>query len=618
MNKTNRFIIAFAILITLVIASWLTIVNLDNGTFEKIISPQDKSSSTCVNCHGAMAGLSPLHAQLECISCHKGDNLIADKDSSHLGLIRIPGNLVDAPVTCGICHAEALNNINKSLMTTNSGIIAIDKYVFGEFDSPNIETHIKDIHHSPVDEHLRALCARCHLGSDKTDYGPIDELSRGGGCNACHLNYSDKAKAQLMSYLGDNELPAIHPSLDLQISDDHCFGCHSRSGRISPNYQGYHETLLKAPEVDNWDGYRELQDERVFKYIQQDIHHERGLACIDCHGYEDVMGDGKTYLHEEEAVKISCEDCHAKTLRNTAPLTDLSYAQQRIFKIREFKHDKQPILLTKKDNVAIINGYVDNQGDGHLISKLSKQAFELISPSESCTREFGHQDLTCTSCHTSWAPQCIGCHVSYEPDAKGYDLLDKKEMQGSWVEYAGSFLSGPPTLGVRDNSDGKQIEPAIPGMIMTIDKSSFASHAMPDDTSFYRLFAPASPHTIAAEGRTCTSCHNNPLALGYGRGELKFNPTNGKWLFIAEYVTLPHDNLPADAWTGFLTEPAEKSSTRLNFRPFSVAEQEKILTVGACLTCHDNNSNVMKASLNSDFEDYLMTISAECVIPKFD
>lgn len=100
-------------------------------------------------------------------------------------------------------------------------------------------------------------------------------------------------------------------------------------------------------------------------------------------------------------------------------------------------------------------------------------------------------------------------------------------MQGSRVENAGSFLSGPSTLGVRDNSDSKQVEPAIPGMIMTIDKSSFISHAMPDDTSFYRLFAPASPHTIAAEGRTCTSCHNNPLALGYGRGELKFNPTNG-------------------------------------------------------------------------------------------
>ena len=593
-------------------------INFDYKVFDKAIYPQSSSSSTCINCHGSMEGLSPLHAQLECVTCHKGNNAIAEKDSSHFGMIRVPGNLADAQETCGICHAEAVNNINKSLMTTNSGIIAIDKYIFGEFDSPDIETHIKDIHHSPVDEHLRALCARCHLGSDKTDYGPIDELSRGGGCNACHLNYSDEAKSQLLIYLDNSELPSVHPSLDLQITDEHCFGCHSRSGRISANYQGYHETLLKAPEVDNWKGYRELQDERIFKYIQQDIHHERGLACIDCHGYEDVMGDGKTYYHEEEAVKIACEDCHAKNLNNTSLLTDLSYAQQRIFKIRDFNHDKE-ILLTRKDSVAIINGYVDMTGEGHLISKLNKQTFELLSPSESCTREFGHQDLTCTSCHTSWAPQCIGCHVSYDADAEGYDLLDKKEMKGSWVEYAGSFLSGPPTLGVRENNNNsKQVEPAIPGMIMTIDKATFKTHAMPDDTSFYRLFAPASPHTIAAEGRTCTSCHNNPLALGYGRGKLKFNPTTSKWAFTPEYENLPHDGLPADAWIGYLKEPHEKSSTRLNFRPFSVAEQEKILVVGACLTCHAVNSKVMKRSLNRSFEDYLLTISAECVVPKFD
>jgi hypothetical protein len=618
MIKKYKFILSLLVILMLVVVSWLAMVKFDYKAIEKAIYSQNNSSSSCINCHGAMDGLSPLHAQLECISCHKGSNLVADKDSSHIGLIKIPGNLVDAPVTCGICHAEALNNITKSLMTTNSGIIAVDKYIFGEFDSPNIATHIKDIHHSPVDEHLRALCARCHLGADKTVYGSIDELSRGGGCNACHLNYSDKAKTQLVSYLEENELPSIHPSLDLQISDDHCFGCHSRSGRISANYQGYHETLLKAPEVDNWEGFRELQDERVFKYIQQDIHHERGLACIDCHGYEDVMGDGKTYFHEEDAVKISCEDCHTASFKNTASLAELSFVQQRIFKIRGFKHNEQAILLTNKDSVAIVNAFVDNDGAGHLISKLSQHEFTLTSPAASCTRVFGHQDLTCTSCHTSWAPQCIGCHVSYEPDTKGYDLLDKKEMQGSWVEYAGSFLSGPPTLGVRDNSSGQQVEPAIPGMIMTIDRSSFISHAMPDDTSFYRLFAPASPHTVASEGRTCTSCHNNPLALGYGRGELKFNPANGNWKFTPEYETLSHDNLPADAWIGFLKEPKEKSSTRLDFRPFSVSEQEKILTVGACLTCHDNESKVMRASLNSDFNNYLKTITRQCKLPEFN
>jgi len=566
-----------------------------------------------------MTGLSPLHAQLECISCHKGDNLLADKDSSHFGMIRVPGNLSDAAETCGICHAEALQNIQTSLMTTNSGIISIDKYIFGEFDSPNISTHINEIHHSPADEHLRALCARCHLGSEKEEYGAIDELSRGGGCNACHLNYSAEAKSQLADYLKNNEdLPSVHPSVDFQITDDHCFGCHSRSGRISTNYQGYHETLMSKAELGSKEGYKVLMDDRVFKYIQEDIHHQRGLACIDCHGYEDIMGDGKTYLHEEDAVKIACEDCHADSHNNTAILTDLSYTQQRIFKIRKFEHLDKPILLTKKDSVPIINSYVDSNGSAYLISKLDDAVFNLLPPSASCAREYGHQDLTCSSCHTGWAPQCIGCHVSYEPNADGYDLLDKQPMKGSWVEYAGSFLSGPPTLGVREHENGKGIEPAIPGMIMTMDINSFSSHAMPGDDSFYRLFAPAAPHTTTAVGRTCTSCHNNPLALGYGRGQLTFNKSNYQWQFTPEYESLPQDGLPADAWTGFLQEPAQKTSTRLNFRPFTVKEQQMILTVGACLTCHDNDSEMMRASLVTDFNSYLKTISKDCILPKFD
>ena len=317
-------------------------------------------------------------------------------------------------------------------------------------------------------------------------------------------------------------------------------------------------------------------------------------------------------------MKISCEDCHTNKRYKTAKLEDLSYAQQRIFKIRKFEHKEKSILLTEKDSVPIINSYVDDNGTAHLISKLDKNVFNLLPPSESCTREYGHQNLTCSSCHTGWAPQCIGCHVSYEPNANGYDLLDKKPMDGSWVEYAGAFLAGPPTLGVRDLENGKNIEPAIPGMIMTMDKNSFSPHAMPEDASFFRLFAPAAPHTTTAVGRECTSCHNNPLALGYGRGQLSFNKASSQWQFTSEYEPLPQDGLPADAWTGFLQEPAKNTSTRLNFRPFSVAEQQKILTVGACLTCHEENSQVIRSSLNTDFNTYLNLLSEECKIPVYN
>jgi hypothetical protein len=108
--------------------------------------------------------------------------------------------------------------------------------------------------------------------------------------------------------------------------------------------------------------------------------------------------------------------------------------------------------------------------------------------------------------------------------------------------------------------------------------------------------------------------------LGYGRGELEFMEVSGmwRWHFNSTYESLERDNLPADAWTGFLKEPAEFASTRLNFRPFTIAEQRNILTVGACLTCHDDNSSIMQQSLRQEFDTYLSTISSECRIPIFE
>jgi hypothetical protein len=586
--------------------------NLQSNTHATYILK--KYNSTCVECHGQMTGISPLHAQLNCISCHKGNNLTLDPDSAHMDMFRVPGNLADAAETCGACHPEAVEHINSSLMTSNSGIIAVDKYIFGEEPNPNSIQHVANTGHSMADEHLRALCLRCHLGSDKKIYGPVNQQSRGGGCNACHLNYSEQASSELVTYLNEGDLPTTHPSLDLHITNEHCFGCHSRSGRLSTNYEGYHETLFSKNEVRDQEGFRELEDGRIFQKVAADIHHERGLACIDCHGYDGVMGDGKTYVHEEDAVKISCEDCHTSAPKSQL-LINSSLSQQRLVKIRNYEHAGQPILLTTKDSTLINNAYLNQEGLPRLVSKISGEKFELLPPSSSCTREFGHNRLTCTSCHTQWAPQCIGCHVTYEPEAEGYDLLDKKPMEGSWIEYAGSFLYGPPTLGVRTTATTKSVEPAIPGMIMTLDKGSFKPHAMPTDTSFYRLFAPASPHTIGATGRDCQSCHNNPLALGFGRGQLTLNEVDGAWLwsFTSEYETL-EDGLPGDAWTGFMQEPAAKASTRTNFRPFTVKEQKRILRVGACLTCHEDNSPEMQNSLSQEFNQYLQYTSEECIL----
>ena len=113
----------------------------------------------------------------------------------------------------------------------------------------------------------------------------------------------------------------------------------------------------------------------------------------------------------------------------------------------------------------------------------------------------------------------------------------------------------------------------------------------------------------------CQSCHNDPLAIGYGRGKLTFD-NDGKWRFQNEFAIDEHDNLPQDAWIGFLNNNQGKA-TRIGSRPFTIEEQKSILTAGACLTCHKDNSKVMIKSL-SNFDELLKQVSTKCVLPDWE
>jgi hypothetical protein len=147
-------------------------------------------------------------------------------------------------------------------MTTFAGVIATNRRVFGEDPhagaTPGQPPHARQLGHSAADSHLRQLCVGCHLDHAKTTWGPIDQESRGGGCNACHLKYSPEAQAALKAYVpaipersdggaqvppppSGKPFPRVHPRLSVHANGQHCFGCHSRSSRISTSYEGWHE-----------------------------------------------------------------------------------------------------------------------------------------------------------------------------------------------------------------------------------------------------------------------------------------------------------------------------------------------------------------------------------------
>jgi len=582
---------------------------------------------SCMGCHGKMAGLSPSHDpnDIGCSSCHLGNPFTADKVQSHRGMIIIPGNLENARLTCGnpSCHREITERVNTTLMSTLSGMVSVDHYVFGEQTSKSVFSDIRNIGYSPADRHLRDLCAACHLGNPKNLPGPVTELSRGGGCNACHISYDLNSAKALKKYLnqstGDKTAPDFHPAISLKVTDDHCFGCHSRSGRISTNYEGWHETMLSKKEMAGKAGLRLLQDGRVFTKMNDDVHHRKGMECIDCHNSQELMGDGKLNKHEEEQVTSRCRDCHFKGKPETASVDMVDLESQKVWNIRKIAVNNPRFLKSSVTGKPILNVVLEGNDSLFMFSKNGGKRMKLLAPAKACIAGKAHNALTCSACHTGWAPRCIGCHNSFNANAKGFDQFANKNTKGSWVESVGMFMADEPTLGIRKTKlpNGKverQVITVVPGMILSVDKSGYQKGG--NSTVFHRLYAPAEPHTTQKEGRSCVSCHNSPLALGYGYGELKYkiNSGKGRWIFTPRFAPNPNDGLPEDAWIGFLASRANDVSTRENVNPFNDDEQRRILLAGACLTCHEGNSLVMNRAL-FDFDKAIKERSGRCVLP---
>ena len=578
--------------------------------------PDHMKTEGCLVCHSTMKGLSDSHqpASMGCFVCHKGDPFSSDKLKAHKNMILVPGNFSNVRQTCGTenCHREISERVLGSLMNTAEGIVRTDKFIFGETTLQKDSDQIENIGHFASDTHLRNLCAGCHLGIEKMETGNAEWLKRGGGCNACHLHYNLAATSSLnrMRSKKPLKLEEIHPAIDIQVSNDRCKSCHSRSGRISLSYEGWNETTLKPSEVSDNVHFKILPDDRVVEFIQDDVHHQKGMNCIDCHGSYETMGDGLHPLHKEDAVKVQCIDCHPPNAPKTSILGNLPDRESLMIAGLRKYHPDTRVVLTANGNRPLLNTLVDSLNRIFLTNKLTGEMQEAKRMSPVCSMGKGHKRLTCESCHSAWVPQCIGCHNTYENSVTGVDMLTGKPTAGSWMEYAGKNFGEPPTLGVNTDA-GEKIVPTMPGMILTIDKETFEKGK---EKYFCRLFAPASGHTTQRTGRSCKSCHNNPLAIGYGRGELKFDIPGsvGKWTFEPRFAKNENDQLPEDAWTGFLQEAKAPWSTRNGLRPFSVKEQMQILQVGSCLTCHNEKSVIMEMAL-ADFKEILKRRSKYCL-----
>jgi hypothetical protein len=365
--------------------------------------------------------------------------------------------------------------------------------------------------------------------------------------------------------------------------------------------------------------FRLLADGRVFEKHPADVHFEKGMTCVDCHLAAEVMSDGGAHVHEGDAVKISCADCHATGPTPAKEFAQLDAEAQQITAMRKLNEPGRKFVVSLSGSVAYPNVYLTTNLRPVVALIESAQVLHPKPAAAVCARRGSvHERLECGACHTAWAPQCISCHTSFDPKEQSWDHLAGKFVNGAWQEEAADFLGDAPPLGVERGAGvaGKteeRITTFVPGMILNLKLHPGQAKS---GGEFHRFFAPASPHTTAAQSRDCRSCHSNPAALGYGRGQLKYEVKGGfgKWVFTPAYPRSQQDGLPLDAWIGFLQEPRPGITTRKYARPFNLEEQRKILLVGACLECHSEKERRL-AAVFKDFKNYRAALSPQCRLP---
>ena len=509
----------------------------------------ETAGSTCVTCHAdKQAGFGTAHsfAPDSCVTCHAGSNAAPLEDDAHDGLIAFPGELKNAQRACGGCHSDRVSSVAENMMHTGHGMVQVTRQALDESPGPNQAHSLQDLGHTVADSMLRKQCASCHIGQMKTEHRHDLMWDRGGGCLACHISeYPEDA----------------HPALTARVSDARCFGCHSRSGRISLSYAGLAE-IDAATRADDSPGLR-LPDGRHIERMSEDAHYLAGMSCIDCHTSVGLMGSAGDARHQREAVDISCADCHDNQSRKIG-MTDwpasLTSIKQRI----PFAVDDETVFFTTKKNATPL-WQVELRADGAwLHTKNTGKVLQIPAANPVYhAQDQDHDKLTCASCHSQWAPQCFGCHMQYEADGEQWDHVERKLTPGRWSDRRWNVRNALPALGVNES---QQIELFVPGMIMTVD------HPDLDEPKFVRMFAPLSPHTTG-KSRSCESCHRSSEALGLGQGMLTDIAGQIKFYPVAPILD---DGLAADAWTNI----GNTLGGRTPFagqRPFNTDEMKVIL-----------------------------------------
>ena len=566
-------------------------------------SPAAGEESTCVNCHKGLEEASASHS--DCVSCHGGDPQATEEQASHRTMFgpKNPSDPAHWETTCGTCHSYQLERMQGNLMFTNTGMIHnIQKtwegedsnlYATQELDRPGSDGELRKLHSVTDLENLsgelyRKFCAACHVG---IDMNRIWSGSHASGCAACHFPYNDNATYQGQDQTVKGKWPhsASH-KMAILPDNQVCVRCHNRSGRIALSYEGWNDgNNSLVPSSGGTPGPKIIGGVRNVTHIQADIHHDKGMACIDCHTSRDIMGDGYAYRNMYQQTEITCEDCHGSA---TQPPQREAISRENEEVLRESGHYQRQMkqgdvmVLTAKGrkyaNVFVENDTIWLQGkhDG----KLHESKVITGTPEHTIA---GHERMECYSCHSRSVAQCYGCHTEYDQRELGTDYIKGVKTPGRFSETEDYRMLYPFPLALNQRGKVSTVTPGCQTFITAIDKNG--NKTLDDYIALYDgkpqlRFAPFFGHNTGTHAIGCAECHANPAFLGFGQHVVAGESIE------ATLLCEKSNEKPLDGYVTMTAGEVKAFSaiTREGSRPLNSSEVKKILAVNLCLVCHSD------------------------------
>ena len=559
--------------------------------------------STCAECHRGLEPASATHEQ--CVSCHGGDPENPEEEASHRSMYG-PKN-PSAPEfwedTCGKCHPYQLDRVRGNIMYTNTGMIKNIQATWEGEDGTLYATRAEDVYDAQGDnlelksvaelenlsgELYRKFCALCHIGIESNR---VWRGSHASGCAACHFPYNENGTYQGGDQTVKGKWPhsASHKMENLP-DNKVCAKCHNRSGRIALSYEGRNDgNNSLVPTRDGDPGPDIIGGVRNLHQIQPDIHHDKGMECIDCHTSRDIMGDGYAYENMYLQTEITCEDCHGSATE--APRVE-TIQRENSEVLRESAHYPRPMkqgdamVLTAKgrpySNVFRENDTIWVQGkrDG----KLHESKVITNTPEHTIV---GHERLECYACHSRTVAQCYGCHTQYDQRQLGMDFVKGVRTPGRFSETEDYRTLYPFPLALNQRGKVSTVTPGCQTFVTVID--SEGRKPLDEYVTIFEgrqqlRFAPFYGHNTGTRAIGCAECHANPAFLGFGQHVVEGDA------FEATLLCEKSDAKPLD---GFVTlddgEVDDFSAiTREDSRPLNTPEVEKVLKVNLCLVCHSD------------------------------